>query len=107
MGWTIEDSEFDSLQVKRFVSSPQRRYRLWDPASLLSNQYGGVKFTPSNAEIKNGGAIPRLPIRRHAVMLNVLSAGVTVTCIYVYIYIYIYIYTYIGEECEEYGSLEM
>jgi hypothetical protein len=58
----------------RFFFSPQLPDRLWGPPSLLYNEYRGplspgVKrrrreadhSPPSNAEAKNGGAIPPLP----------------------------------------------
>jgi hypothetical protein len=69
-------------RVKRFFSSPQRPDRLWGAPSLLSSGYRG-RFSgckrpereaddspPSSSEIKNGGAVPPLPIRLHGVVLN-------------------------------------
>jgi hypothetical protein len=45
---------------------------------------------PYNAEAKNGGAIPPLPILLNGVVFNVLSTGTTIFLPYIYIYIYIY-----------------
>jgi hypothetical protein len=59
----------------RFFSSPQRPDQLWCPPTLLSNWYCGLfpqgvkrpgreadHSPPSSADIKNGGAIPSLPM---------------------------------------------
>jgi hypothetical protein len=76
-GWT-------SSRDKRLFSCPRRPDRLWGPHSLLSNGYRGGALCPGvkrpgcgnghsfppSAEVKNGGAILRSPIRLHGLVRN-------------------------------------
>jgi hypothetical protein len=74
------------MKGKIFFIYIQRADQLWGGPSLLySALSSSVKrlgreadhSRPSSAEVKNGGAIPPLPIRLHGVVLNWLSTGTT------------------------------
>jgi hypothetical protein len=69
VGYGLDGRGSISDRGKRFLSSPQRPDRLWDPPSLLSNCSLGGKapgiwsyHSPSSSvEVKNGAAILPLP----------------------------------------------
>jgi hypothetical protein len=69
----------------RYKSTPVLR-----PTQLpIQSVLGAVKWSgreadhsaPFSGEVKNGGAIPPLPIRLHCVALNQLDRGITLTFI--------------------------
>jgi hypothetical protein len=64
----------------RFFSSPQCPYWFWGSPSSLSSEYRGLfpressdHSPPSKAEVKNGGAIPPLPVHLQGIVLNYFS----------------------------------
>jgi hypothetical protein len=69
MGYRMNGRSLTPSKGKRLFSSSKCLDQLWKPPSLLPNGYWGVRqlmheadhSPPSNAEAKNGGAIPPLP----------------------------------------------
>jgi hypothetical protein len=56
-----------------FFSSPQSPNRLWSSPSHPGVKWPGHEAdhsSPSSAEVKNGGAVPPLPICLHGIVLN-------------------------------------
>jgi hypothetical protein len=79
MGWTAEDFGFESQQEQKSFLSPQRRDWAWGSFSFHQGHFSGgkavgdLKLTTqplSNAEVKNGGAVPPSPVHLHGLMCN-------------------------------------
>jgi hypothetical protein len=79
MGYRLDGRGTTPRKGKRFSFIPQLPDRLSGTPNLISNRYGGT-FSPglkqpgcsppSSADVKNGGAIPPLPLRLYGVVLN-------------------------------------
>jgi hypothetical protein len=82
-GLRTEQPEFDSQQGQEIFSTPPRPDRLQGPPSLFIQWVPGTlppevkrpgreayNSPPSSAEVKNGEAIPSLPICLHGVVDN-------------------------------------
>jgi hypothetical protein len=69
MGYGLGRSNFDCRQSKGFLFTPQRPDWLWDPGtqwvpkavSPAVKRCEADHSLQSNAEVKNGGAVPSLP----------------------------------------------
>jgi hypothetical protein len=85
-GYGIDGRGLIPLRDKRFFSTPYRpdqlgAYSASYPMSPGSSFFGVKRpgretdhSPPSSAEVKNGGAIPPLPLRLHGVVLNFLNS---------------------------------
>jgi hypothetical protein len=69
--------------MPKFFSSPQRPDRLWGPLSIQIQWVPGLTLQrreadhspPFNAEFKNDGILPPLPVCLHGIVLKKLSTG--------------------------------